>query len=424
MNVRSLLSRRQEKHEARRPRLMSKSRYSIGVVAILLSMFMLLFSACSSLFAPPAQTGSDNPVQLGTPTAAVSPTATGTRQSAPVINFQIAGCPSTLGAVKWDSLIGTKSGVNKVQQVTCGTFENGGLAALVNVRYYSADAKLDFYVYDNLFGTPTRRFAVLGLVGGKTQISPTNSILTAENPTNDPLGPSVFKEYQWNGAAFTQILFSGIFPDVTHYQAEQEQANVNAQLAQTTATPTANNSAWQNSAFSVVSKMTQDVFHWSPTLVKNTIVTYNSPTSTFIIQTTNYGPGGGGFITSLFHLDNIATNIFEVKQVTSVDGTALLTSPANDLAQPISSPVRVSGSYQSSGTLVGRVALYSDTYFLVGDSGTIRGSTSGYATFTPAVGFHLSNRGLQEGVLVFYVSNQNNINASNQVVVAKLFFSA
>jgi len=212
---------------------------------------------------------------------------------------------------------------------------------------------------------------------------------------------------------------------MTHYQAEQDQANVNAQLVQTTATPTSNNAVWQNSAFQVVTKMAQDIFHWSSSVIKNTVITYNTPSSTFIIQTTNYGPGGGGFIATLFHLDNVVTNIFEVKQVTSVDGTTLLSSPANDQTQPLVSPVKVSASYQAAGTLVARVALYSDTYIVLGDTGSIRGSApTSYATFTPAVGFHLDARGIQEGLVIFYVSNQNNILASNQVVVAKVFFSA
>ena len=421
MNVRSLLSRRQETNETRQPGLVKRGLKALGMVTILFSIVMLLLSACSNPLAGPVQSGGNDPQPVQTPTLAVSPTTSGT--SSPTINFSISGCPSTLGAVKWDSLTGTRAHINKVQKVSCGTFENGGLAALVSVRYYSADNRLDYYVYDNLSGTPTRRFAMQGLVGGSAVISPTNSIMTAENPTNDPLGPSVFKEYQWNGATFTQILFPGIFPDMTHYQAEVDQANVNAQLAQTTATPTANSSVWQDSAFQVVSKMAQDIFHWSSSVIKNTVVTYNTPSSTFIIQTTNYGPGGGGFITSLFHLDNVATNIFEVKQVTSIDGTTLLSSPANDLAQPLASPVRVSASYRSAGTLVGRVALYSDTYVVLADTGALRGS-AGTATFAPAVGFHLNARGVQEGLVVFYVSNQNNILAGNQVVVAKVFFSA
>ena len=419
MNVLSLLllSSRRRKGAARQPQFL---RW--GVVIFLFSMAVLL-SACSNPFQRPAQSGTPQPNagNLDTPTSVVSPT---TGPSGPKINFQAVGCPSTL-SINWDKLVGTKAGVNKVQKVTCGTFENGALTALVNVRYYSPDAKMDFYVYDNLLGAPAKRFGVQGLIGGDAQISPTNTIITAENPNNDPLGPNLFKEYQWNGSTYAQILFPGMYPDMTHYQAKQDQANVNAQLAQTTATPTASNNVWQNSAFAVVSKMAQDVFHWSSSTIKNTVLTYSSPTQTYIIQTTNYGPGGGGFTTSLFRLDNVVTNIFEVKQVSSIDGTALLNSPANGLTQPVSSPIKVSGSYQSSGTILGRVAIYSDTYVLVGDTNAIHGSAStGSVSFAPSVSYHLEARGLQEGLVAFYVTNQNNIVTSNQVVLAKVFLSS
>ena len=422
MNVRSLLSSRRWQDASRQPGFLRFSLLNVGVVTLLFTMAMLL-SACSNPFQPPAQSGTPEPNtgNIDTPTSIVSPTTT---QLGPKINFQAVGCPSTL-AINWDKLVGTKAGVNKVQKVICGTFENGALAALVNVRYYSPDAKMDFYVYDNLFGTPVKRFEVQGLIGGDAQISPTNTIMTAENPNNDPLGTNLFKEYQWDGSAYTQILFPGMYPDMTHYQAEQDQANVNVQLAQTTATPTASNNVWQNSAFGVVNKMAQDVFHWSSSEIKNSVVTYSSPTQTYIIQTTNYGPGGGGFTTSLFRLDNIVTNIFEVKQVTSIDGTALLTSPSNDLTQAVRSPIKVSGSYQSSGTILGRFAVYNDTYVLVGDTNAIHGSAStGLVSFAPSVSYHLDGGGLQEGLVAFYVTNQNNIVTSNQVVLAKVFLSS
>src|SRR5205085_12122003 len=134
-----------------------------------------------------------------------------------------------------DRLVGTKANVNKVQKVICGPIENGALAALVNVRYYSADARLDLYVYDNLSGTPSRRFVVQGLAQGDARISPTSTIITAQNANNDPLGINLFKEYQWDGSTFAQIVFPSLFPDVTHYQAEQAQAQVIAPQAQVTA---------------------------------------------------------------------------------------------------------------------------------------------------------------------------------------------
>src|SRR6266568_2237294 len=408
MNVLSLLllSSRRRKGAARQPRFL---RW--GVVIFLFSMAVLL-SACSNPFQRPAQSGTPQPNagNLETPTSVVSPT---NGPSVPKINFQAVGCPSTL-SINWDNLVGTKAGVNKVQKVICGTFENGALAALVNVRYYSPDAKMDFYVYDNLFGTPVKRFGVHGLLGGDARISPANTIMTAENPNNDPLGPNLFKEYSWNGSAYTQILFPGIFPDSTHYQAEQSQANVNAQLAQVTATPGASTNVWQTSAYAVLNRLASNVFHW--TAVTNQTVVYNTPSATYTFQTFNNGPGGGGFSSSLMRLDNVVTNVFEVKQITSIDGSVLLSSPPSGLTLPLSSPVKVDGRYQSSGPILGRVALYDDTFVVVGDTGAIHGSaSSGLVTFTPTVSYKLDSKGIQEGIVAFYVTNQNNIALSNQV---------
>lgn len=393
----------------------------LGGVAFLCVLLLLLMSACSLPFSSPAieqGTPSISPVVGDTPTAAVSPTAGSTSEA--VINYQAVGCPSSVSALKWDSIVGTHNGVDKVQKVTCAPLENGGLAAVVNVRYY-ANGRLDFYIYDNLLGTPVRRFDVQNLAQGNTEISPEDTVMTAENPDNDPFGVDVFKEYQWNGAGYSQILFPGVFPDMTHYQAEQDQAKVNAQLAQTTATPSSSHSTWQTSAFGVLNRMAQDLFNWAST--SDSTVTYNSRDGVYIVQVLNEGVGGGGFIATLFRLDNVVTNIFEVKQVTSLNGTVLMNGPANETQ--VGSPVHVSGSYNSSGTLLGSAVVYSDTYVKLGGSGSVHGSAqTGYATFAPSASYHLSTGGLQEGLVAFYVTNQNNMSLITGVVLAKVFLAA
>src|SRR5713226_9385648 len=85
----------------------------IGVV-LLLCILVLLLSACSSFFQAPSQSGTPETggtVEVSTPTALVSPTATAVL---PTITLQVVGCPSTL-AVNWDKLVGTHANVNKVQ---------------------------------------------------------------------------------------------------------------------------------------------------------------------------------------------------------------------------------------------------------------------------------------------------------------------
>ncbi len=420
MNVRSLLSSKQKHSPIRQRRLLHVSLSSLGVIALFCTMALLFLSSCS-LFPTPVQSGTPTTgnIDTTTPTSAASPTAKSTQGT--TITFSTSGCPSS-PTINWDSVVGTKAGVNKVQKVICAPLENGTTAALVNVRYYSADAKLDVYVYDNLSGTPSRRFSVLGLIAGDAQVSPENTVMTAANPTHDIIGPSVFKEYQWNGSTFGQIMFPGMFPYVTHYQAEQAQTTINTQQLQVTATPGANFSAWQTSAYAVVNKMAADIFHWEGNQVQNTQLAYSNNTQTYTIQATYLGPGGGGFVANLFRLDNVVTNLFEVKSVTSIDSTVSLSAPAN--GAQLTNPVKVTSSYSSSGTIVGRVALYSDNYALVGDTGAIHGSaTTGNVSFSPSVRYELPPSGLEEGLVVFFVSNQNNINFANQVVVAKVFFS-
>ncbi len=261
------------------------NRCMLALVCIL----MILLSACS-LFPAPTQDGSGE--DTITPTVIPTSNASATPESRPTTITMLppVNCPAL--SVNWDTLVGTKANVNKVQKVICGNLEgNGAMTALVLVRYYSPDATLDFYVYDNLSGRPVQRFVVRGLAQGDAQISPTNTIITAQNANHDPLGVNLFKEYQWNGAGFVQIEFPGLYPDLTHYQAEQVQASVNAQLAQATATPTAAHTVWQDSAFPVVSRLAQDLFHWPSSQVTNSVVTYNSSQGQYVIQATNLGPG-------------------------------------------------------------------------------------------------------------------------------------
>src|SRR5215471_20245690 len=87
----------------------------------LLCSLIILLSACS-IFPTPSQSGASNSLQNTTPTtAASSPTPAYTP---PTITLTVTGCPSL--SINWDSLIGTKPGVNKVQKVICGSLEGSG----------------------------------------------------------------------------------------------------------------------------------------------------------------------------------------------------------------------------------------------------------------------------------------------------------
>lgn len=400
--------RRREKH---RPAHVLHTHWRRIPGLALLCSLAIAVSACS-LFPTPSQSG--NPIGAA-PSTTISTMVSSPTPSytPPVIKLTVTGCPAL--SVNWNSLVGAKTGVNTVQQVTCDALEGAGsLAALVNVRYYTPDAKLDVYVFDNVSGTPAKRFAVLGLLNGDARISPSKTIITAEaTPDNTtPTLRNLFKEYVWNGSSFGQIMFPGIYPDMTTYQAEQSQA---------LATSDPKNNGWRISGFGILDKLTHDVFHWAQT--KNQVVTFNASTNTYIVEAFNEGPGGGGVIATLFRLDNNTNNIFEIKQLASIDGNLTMSGPA--AGSQSGSPLKINATYYASSGILGRVVLYDNTYFTSADSGPIHGSaTSGTVSFTPSLPFQLDSKGVREAVVAFYATNQNNIAFSNDVVLVKVLVSA
>lgn len=407
MKTQSLLACRQWEN-AQRSRY-----YGRIVVGLVCCLMVLLASSCAKV---PSKKGPNagftttaNPTHVATSTPTPKP---------PTITLQVVGCPSGI-SLNWDKLVGTQLNVNKVQKVTCGSLEgNGSLEALINVRYYTTDAKLDYYVYDNLYGVPSRTFSVQGLLDGDAQISPAGTVMTAEIGTQDSIKakPDVFKEYRWNGSSFVQVFFPGIYPDMTYYQAEQNQAQLNAEL-------NAGNkqAAWRITFFGVPGHLARTIFHW--TNIDTRTIRFRSSTGEYVVAVYNLGPGGGGFIASMFHLDNSEANSFEIMQLTSIDGSVLLNSPTTGVK--LGNPITISGSSYANGTILGKAVVYNDTFVDVGDSGDIRSNASaGYVNFSRSINYHLNSSGVQEAAVAFYWTNQNNTNFTNQVVIVKVLLVA
>ncbi len=399
---------------------------SLTAINIILICGLLIFlSGCktgkvgiSNPFSVPSKSGG---TQIALPTPSPSPTLNVTPLNTPAlqnITLSVVNCPSTL-SINWDGSVGTKAHINKVQTVTCGSLEGyGSLDALVNVRYYTPDAKLDVYVYNNLYGTPFQRFNIPGLLDGDAQISPTGTLTTAEIGPFDAFkgAPDVFKEYQWNGSTFAQIYFPGMYPDMTHYQAEQSQAIVTAELAQGRQTDT-----WRDAYFAVAQNLAVQIFHWTNLSVSK--VDYRPGAGIYIAEVSNLGPGGGGFIATFMRLDGVSTNIYEVTKIASLDGYTAITNPAP--AAQLSSPINLSGTAQANGSILGRVVVYSDTFVTVGDTGAIQSPvSSGVVSFTALVNYKLNaSSGMQEGAVAFFSTNQNNTSLTNQVTMVKILLA-
>jgi hypothetical protein len=391
-----------------------RSQYVARIVLALICCCLIIVStSCAKV---PSKKGPDQaftPIATSTAIASSTPTP-----KPPTITLQVIGCPSGL-SLNWDNLVGTKVNVNKVQKVTCGSLEgSGSFDALINVRYYTPDAKLDYYVYNNLYGTPDRIFNMQGLLDGDAQISPRGTMMTAEIGPQDTIiaKPDVFKDYQWNGSAFVQVMFPGMYPDMTYYQAEQNQTQLNTELA-------AGNKKdeWRTLFFGVPDHLARVIFHW--TNIDTRTIRFRSNTGTYIVAVYNLGPGGGGFIASMFHLDNSVANTFELMQLTSIDGSVLLSTPATGVQ--LGNPLTINGSSYANGSILGKAVVYNDSFIDIGDSGDIRSpTTSGYVNFTKSINYHLNSSGVQEAAVAFYWTNQNNSNFTNQVVIVKVLLVA
>jgi len=106
----------------------------------------------------------------------------------------------------WERILGTKSGVNKVEKVSfANLIDNPSLQALVTVRSVDPDARLDLYVFTNISSAhPTQLFKLTGLVMGDAKISGYNTVMTAEVDSNSSLNkgkaisvmtPDLFREF-------------------------------------------------------------------------------------------------------------------------------------------------------------------------------------------------------------------------------------
>src|SRR5216683_1672491 len=149
-------------------------------------------------------------------------------------------CPALLkNPAHWTTVVNLRIG-QTIESVICGNLVGiPALQAVVVVRHTGDVRVLDIAVYNNIFSsTPVQLFALHGLLHGDVKISGYNTLLTAQSDPHSSLNKSLsppqyeqdlFREFKWSDRLRTlvQVAFSGIFPDMTRYQAELEQSLVN-----------------------------------------------------------------------------------------------------------------------------------------------------------------------------------------------------
>ena len=329
---------------------------------------------------------------------------TTTTGSAPQVKLGTRPCPE---AVKdpsyWDPIVGTQTNVSKVESVSCANLEgSSSLQALITVRYDGTGQVLDVYVYNNITDpNPTQIFKLQNLYKGNARISGYNTLLTAEVDqdssvnkhvsSNATLTQDLFREFKWSDGAGTLIpvTFPGIFPDLTRYQAETAQAQVNQ-----------GHQPWRLSAIQTAQALAANLLHWIPSAPATLLSGGGNSDLNAVVTVKSTNPGSATITVTLSRLEgNSKGNIWEATSVTSPDLSISIPQDRDLLTNPIT----VKGTGNAFEGRVGKVIVLDHLYTDIGHAEAIGVAGNGSTTFSMSVTYNSTFKsGLQEGVVALY----------------------
>jgi len=397
---------------------MQKSLFRSGKwqgITMSLSLFLLLASLLAACSMPGGSNGSGS--------ASSSPTtvATGTSTPAPGVQLGPQPCPVAVSAPShWDPIIPTQANVSKVESVTCANLMgNPTLQAFVTVGINGTGSILDLYVYRNITdASPAQVFKLQGLYKGSAKISNYNTVLTGEVDQNSAINAGkpnaglmqdLFREFKWSDGAgtFVPVSFPGLFPDLTRYQAETDQVQVNQ-----------GHDPWKLSAQTVSSTLAVTLLKW-PTSAQTTIVSGGGQHDVDAVVTVkNTGPGGNTIKVTLSRLENNANG--GIWEATAVEATSMsITSPQN--RDRLTSPITVAGTGNAFEGKIGQVVILDHLYNTIGHADANGATGNGHTTFSANVSYNSTFKGgTQEGIVQLYSRSNADGSIAGTVMIKEL----
>jgi hypothetical protein len=331
-------------------------------------------------------------------------------------------CPAAVqSGAHWETIMGT-SATQKVEGVLCGYLMGvPSLQAVVKVRYGDTDGLLDIDVYANITSThPSRIFRLQGLPHGDVAISNYNTLLTGEielKPSQYTGVPTtqvqqdLYREFKWSDGAGTlmQIAFPGLYPDLTRYQAELEQGEVNTGQGL---------QQWRLSAVTTAQKFAEFVLGWDPNAPTIVLSGGGTHDAKALILVKNPSAGGATIKLSLSRLElNTNGGIWEVTDV-ATDGLTIV-APQN--AQQLTSPVQVTGVDKVFTGKPIILKVFDHDRTKIGQAAVNQASGIGKPNIATSISFSSSFRGeTQEGIIALYAYMGNHVIAGAVLVKALL----
>jgi hypothetical protein len=330
-------------------------------------------------------------------------------------------CPAAVqSTAHWETIVGT-SATQKVEGVLCG-FLMGvpSLQAVVKVRYGGTDGLLDIDVYANITGTnPSRIFRLKGLPHGDVGISNYNTLLTGEiDPKSSqravvPSQQDLYREFRWSDSAGTlvQIAFPGLFPDLTRYQAEFEQGEVNTGQGF---------QQWRLSAVTTAQNFAEYVLGWDPNTPTTILSGGGTHDAKALILVKNPSADGATIKLSLSRLElNTNGGIWEVTDV-ATDGMTI-SSPQS--AQQLISPVQVKGVNTAFARKPTTIMVFDHDRTEIGQIAVTQANGTGKTNISTSISYSSSFQGeTQEGIIALYAYMGNHVIAG--AVMVKVLLSA
>ena len=374
--------------------MMKMNKKRLFVFSSLLCLLLFVFSSCSS--------GSNN---SAAPTSGhgATPTGGGNVNITPVINLGPQPCPDAVKSpAHWDAIIGTQSNVSQVGQVTCGNLiGQPTLQALIVVDYAGTGRVVDVYVYNNITdAAPRQIFKLQNLYMGEAKISGYNTLLTGEvdqgssinrGKANAAYTVDLFREFKWSDGVGTlvQVSFSGIYPDLTRYQAEIDQGRVNQ-----------GQDSWKVNAAQVALNLAEHLLSWSANAAATLVSGGGSGDADALVTVHSADAGAGTITVTMSRLEGNTNGGIWI--VTSVSSTGLsLTAPT--ARDSINSPVTIAGTGTAFEGVIGTVQVLDHLYNVIGH--TPAKVASGSNSFSSRVTYTTSFHGVQEGLVVLLAEN-------------------
>src|SRR5206468_13059919 len=322
----------------------------------------------------------------------------------PVVRLGAQPCPDAVKDSAHLTAIIAPTTTSKVESVSCGNLKGiPSLQTMVTVRYDGTGAILDVYVYDHIIDpSPVQLFKLQNLTRGSVKISGYNTVMTAEVDPNSSINAGqpdanltqdLFREFKWSDAAGTlvPVAFPGIFPDLTRYQAEADQAQVNQ-----------GHQPWKLSATLTAQALaaSQNLLKWSPNAPATIVSGGGSHDINAVVSVKSTHAGAGTITVTMSRLEqNSNGGLWEVTSVTS-PGMSITTPQDRDR---LTSPTTVQGKGNAFEGKIGKVSVLDHLYRVIGHSDAKGATGNGSTTFSSNVLYNASFKtGIQEGIDVLY----------------------